>query len=71
MPLARIDMIKGKPAEFRQAVGDVVHGMTGGVAGVRGSLAEYASVDADLPARKPANLSARDAAALPLVVTTA
>jgi phenylpyruvate tautomerase PptA (4-oxalocrotonate tautomerase family) len=25
MPLARIDMIKGKPAEFRQAVGDVVY----------------------------------------------
>lgn len=25
MPLARIDMVKGKPAEFRQAVGDVVY----------------------------------------------
>jgi len=25
MPLARIDMIKGRPAEFRQAVGDVVY----------------------------------------------
>jgi 4-oxalocrotonate tautomerase len=25
MPLARIDMIKGKPVEFRQAVGDAVY----------------------------------------------
>lgn len=25
MPLARIDMVKGRPAEFRQAVGDVVY----------------------------------------------
>ena len=25
MPLARIDMIKGKPPEFRQTVGDVVY----------------------------------------------
>ena len=25
MPLARIDLIKGKPVEFRQAVGDVVY----------------------------------------------
>lgn len=25
MPLARIDLIKGKPAEYRQTVGDVVY----------------------------------------------
>ena len=25
MPLARIDMIEGKPAEYRQTVGDVVY----------------------------------------------
>jgi NADPH2:quinone reductase len=51
--------------------GDTVYGMTGGVGGVQGSLAEYASVDADLLAVKPTNLSMRDAAALPLVVITA
>ncbi|THD56335.1 zinc-dependent alcohol dehydrogenase family protein [Phenylobacterium sp.] len=51
--------------------GDEVYGMTGGVGGVAGSLAEYAVVDADLLARKPSNLSMREAAALPLVVITA
>lgn len=51
--------------------GDEVYGMTGGVGGVPGSLAEFAAVDADLLALKPANLSMREAAALPLVVITA
>lgn len=51
--------------------GDEVYGMTGGVGGHQGSLAEYAAVDARLLARKPANLSMREAAALPLVVITA
>jgi NADPH:quinone reductase len=51
--------------------GDEVYGMTGGVAGVSGSLAEYVAVDADLLARKPANYSMREAAALPLVFITA
>ena len=52
-------------------VGDEVYGLTGGVAGLQGTLAEYAAVDADLLARKPAGLSMREAAALPLVVITA
>src|SRR6201996_787477 len=47
--------------------GDEVYGMTGGVGGVQGSLAEYAAVDAALLARKPGNLDMREAAALPLV----
>jgi NADPH2:quinone reductase len=51
--------------------GDAVYGMTGGVGGLQGSLAEYAAVDADLLALKPANLSMREAAALPLIFTTA
>jgi NADPH:quinone reductase-like Zn-dependent oxidoreductase len=51
--------------------GDEVYGLTGGVGGVPGSLAEYAVVDADLLARKPSNLTMREAAALPLVVITA
>jgi NADPH:quinone reductase-like Zn-dependent oxidoreductase len=51
--------------------GDEVYGMTGGVGGVQGSLAEFASVDADLLALKPTNFTAREAAALPLVFITA
>jgi NADPH:quinone reductase len=51
--------------------GDQVYGMAGGVGGVQGSLADYAAADADLLALKPANLSMREAASLPLVFTTA
>jgi NADPH:quinone reductase len=51
--------------------GDEVYGMTGGVGGVQGSLAEFTAVDADLLALKPANLSMQEAAALPLIVITA
>jgi NADPH:quinone reductase-like Zn-dependent oxidoreductase len=51
--------------------GDEVYGMTGGVGGVQGSLAEYAAVDAALLARKPKALDMREAAALPLVFITA
>jgi NADPH:quinone reductase-like Zn-dependent oxidoreductase len=51
--------------------GDAVYGMTGGVGGHQGSLAEYAAVDAALLARKPDPLSMRQAAALPLIVITA
>jgi NADPH:quinone reductase-like Zn-dependent oxidoreductase len=51
--------------------GDEVYGMTGGIAGVQGSLAQYAAVDAALLAHKPKNMSMREAAALPLVFITA
>jgi NADPH:quinone reductase-like Zn-dependent oxidoreductase len=51
--------------------GDAVFGMTGGVGGLQGSLAEYAAVDADLLAKQPGELSMRDAAALPLIFITA
>ncbi len=51
--------------------GDQVYGMTGGVGGIQGSLAQYAAVDARLLARKPANLSMHEAAALPLAFITA
>lgn len=51
--------------------GDEVYGMTGGVGGLQGSLAEYAVVDARLIARKPRVLSMREAAAVPLVFITA
>ena len=45
--------------------------MTGGVGGHRGSLAEYAAVDTDLRAHKPAHLSMREASVVPLVFITA
>jgi NADPH2:quinone reductase len=51
--------------------GDDVFGMAGGVGGVPGSLAQFAAVDARLLARKPANVSMREAAALPLIFITA
>src|ERR1700761_5179343 len=54
---------------FRE--GDEVYGMTGGVGGVQGSLAEFAAVDAALLAPKPATLTMREAAALPLIFITA
>lgn len=47
-------------------VGDQVFGMTGGVGGVPGSLAELAAVDARLIAHKPSALSMAQAAAVPL-----
>jgi len=51
--------------------GDEVYGMAGGVGGLQGTLAEYVAADADLLAVKPANLSMREAAALPSVAITA
>jgi NADPH:quinone reductase-like Zn-dependent oxidoreductase len=45
--------------------------LTGGIGGLQGSLAQYAAVDADLLAAKPANLSMREAASLPLNIITA
>jgi len=53
------------------APGDRVYGMTGGIGGIQGSLAEYAVADARLLAPMPAHLSMRDAAALPLIFITA
>ena len=51
--------------------GDEVYGMTGGVGGAQGSLAEYAAIDARLLAIKPATLSTRETASLPLTFITA
>jgi NADPH2:quinone reductase len=55
--------------DFR--VGDEVYGAAGGVGGLQGTLAELAAVDHRLIARKPRNLSMREAAALPLALITA
>ena len=51
--------------------GDEIYGLATGVGGLQGSLAGYAAVDADLIALKPANLTLREAAAVPLVFITA
>jgi NADPH:quinone reductase len=51
--------------------GDAVYGMTGGVGGLQGSLADFAAVDADLLAETPTVFGMREAAALPLVFITA
>jgi NADPH2:quinone reductase len=59
------------PGVERFTVGDEVFGMTGGVGGHPGTLAQFAAVDADLLAMKPTTLSMREAAALPLVFITA
>jgi NADPH:quinone reductase len=64
-----VDAVGPDVTTFR--VGDEVYGMTGGVGGVQGSLAEYAAVDASLIALKPSHFSMREAAALPLVFITA
>src|ERR1700688_4962489 len=64
-----VEAVGSGVASFRH--GDEVYGMTGGVGGLQGSLAEFASVDADLLAPKPANLTMREAAALPLIFITA
>ena len=43
--------------------GDDVYGMVGGVGGLPGTLAEFVAADVDLLARKPRNLSMREARA--------
>lgn len=64
-----VDAVGPDVTAFR--VGDEVYGMTGGVGGIQGSLAEYAAVDASLLALKPSHFSMREAASLPLVFITA
>jgi NADPH:quinone reductase len=65
----KVEAVGPDVAGFRE--GDEVYGMTGGVGGIPGSLAEYAAVDAALLARKPSNLAMREASALPLIFITA
>lgn len=52
-------------------VGDEVYGCAGGLADLPGTLTEYIVADANLIARKPQNLTMREAAAIPLVGITA
>lgn len=53
------------------AAGDEVYGCAGGLADLPGTLADYIVADSKLIAKKPANLTMREAAALPLVAITA
>jgi NADPH:quinone reductase len=70
MDMAGVVVSAGKDAmTFRE--GDEVYGLAGGVGGHAGSLAEYMVADARLLSRKPANLTMREAAALPLAFITA
>jgi NADPH:quinone reductase len=64
-----VEAVGHEATQFRP--GDEVYGMTGGVGGHQGSLAEFAAVDARLLALKPSNLSMREAAVLPLASITA
>lgn len=68
--MAGVVVAAGEGADGFKA-GDRVFGMTGGVGGVAGSLAEYVAVDARLLAHMPDSLSMREAAALPLIFITA
>ena len=51
--------------------GDEVYGCAGGLLDMPGALAQYMPADARLIAKKPASLTMRQAAALPLVTITA
>ena len=51
--------------------GDEVYGCAGGLMALQGALAEFMLVDVRLIAHKPANLTMREAAAIPLVGITA
>ena len=64
-------VVAAGPEVTRFRPGDEVYGMIGGVGGHQGSLAQYAAVDTDLLALKPAHLSMREASVVPLVFITA
>ena len=53
------------------SVGDEVYGCAGGLGDLQGTLAEYITADSKLIARKPKNLTMKEAASLPLVGITA
>lgn len=59
------------PDVTRFKTGDEVFGLIGGVGALQGGLAELLAVDADLLAKKPKNISMREAASIPLTFITA
>lgn len=64
-----VDAVGGNVTRFK--VGDAVYGLTGGVGGVQGSLAEFIVADADLLAPAPKSIDLRQAASIPLIFITA
>ncbi|UOE49527.1 zinc-dependent alcohol dehydrogenase family protein [Mucilaginibacter sp. SMC90] len=58
-------------AVTRFKAGDEVYGLAGGIGGLQGTYAQYAAFDADLLAVKPAKLSMRQSASMPLNFITA
>ncbi|AXC11903.1 quinone oxidoreductase [Acidisarcina polymorpha] len=64
-----VEDVGAEVTEFK--AGDEVYGMVGGVGGLQGTLAKFIVADSDLLALKPATLSMRQAAAMPLVTITA
>ncbi|MFL1896341.1 zinc-dependent alcohol dehydrogenase family protein [Aquimarina sp. 2-A2] len=64
-----IEKIGAGVTEF--SVGDEVYGCAGGLSELQGTLADYIAADSKLIARKPNNLTMKEAAALPLVGITA
>jgi NADPH2:quinone reductase len=64
-----VEAVGGGVTQFRR--GDEVIGMVGGVGGHPGTLAEFVAADSRLVAQKPARLTMREAACLPLSFITA
>ncbi|NMH65629.1 zinc-dependent alcohol dehydrogenase family protein [Shewanella salipaludis] len=64
-----VDSVGSEVDQFKQ--GDRVFGLTGGIGGHQGALAEYQVVDAALLAKVPESMSLREAASIPLIFTTA
>ncbi len=64
-----VDAVGPGVTEF--SIGEAVHGCAGGFKGLSGALAEYMVADVRALARKPVEMSFREAAAFPLVGITA
>lgn len=64
-----VEKIGKDVSEF--SIGDEVYGCAGGLGDLQGTLAEYIAADSKLIARKPNNLTMKEAASLPLVGITA
>jgi len=64
-----IEEIGTEVTEF--SIGEEVYGCAGGLGDLQGTLADYIAADTKLIARKPKNLTMKEAASLPLVGITA
>jgi NADPH2:quinone reductase len=64
-------VVEVAPGVTRFKSGDEVFGLVGGVGALQGGLAEVLAVDTDLLAKKPKNISMKEAASIPLAFITA